>query len=108
MVIGVCGLGHSGSGAVIDLLKEYDDIKVFSKCELSICYMPDGIEDLDYHINSVHSRYMSSDAAIYAYERLIKSRYGRNNFKHPAFYRDIVRETHSYIEKITQVKWQCH
>ncbi len=105
MIIGVCGLGFSGSGAVLDLLKEYSDIDGFSSREMSICYYPDGIEDLDYHLNTSHSRYMSSDAALYAFYRMIESRFGKKRRKQAAFDKEILERTEAYIEELSQVSW---
>jgi len=106
MIIGVCGLGFSGSGAVLDLLHEYDDVDGFSNCEMSICYYPDGIEDLDYHLNVSHSRYMSSDAALYAFEKMMRSRFEYNGIHHPEYAKQIMKATFKYIDDITQVKWR--
>lgn len=105
MIIGVCGLGFSGSGAVLDLLKEYSDIDGFSSREMSICYYPDGIEDLDYHLNTSYSRYMSSDAALYAFHRMIESRFGKKGRKQSAFDKEILERSEAYIEELSQVKW---
>ena len=106
MIIGICGLGFSGSGAVIDLLREYKDIYGFSNCEMSICYYPDGVEDLDYHLNGSHSRYMSSDAALYAFHRMMKSRFGHNSIRQPQYAKEIMKLTEIYIDALSQVVWK--
>ena len=51
MVIGACGFVGTGSSALTDLLREYDEVAVFDQIEFNISYYPDGIEDLDYQIN---------------------------------------------------------
>ena len=63
MAIGVCGYGYSGSGAVIDLLKEYEGLSVLDSNEFCISYDPDGIEDLFYHLVT-SNRFMDSDIAV--------------------------------------------
>lgn len=107
MIIGICGLGFSGSGAVLDLLHEYDDVDGFSECEMSICYYPDGIEDLDYHLNTCYSRYMSSDAAIYSFEKMIRARFGHNKgLRQPVYAKKIMDLTRQYISDISQIEWK--
>lgn len=63
-VIGVCGFGYSGSGAILDLLKESNDIEVKDSIEFSFVYKPDGLEDLADSVSYRPSRYFSSDSAI--------------------------------------------
>lgn len=106
MIIGICGLGFSGSGAILDLLHEYEDVDGFSKCEMSICYYPDGIEDLDYHLNACHSRYMTSDAAIYSFEKMIRARFGHNSVRQPVYAKKIMDLTRRYIHDISQIEWK--
>ena len=62
--LGVCGYGFSGSGAVLDLLKEYSGVTVADKVELSFIYKPDGLNDLYHNICESPSRYFSSDSSI--------------------------------------------
>ena len=71
MIVGVCGYGYSGSGAVLDLLKEYDEVYVADKMEFSFPYKPDGIEDLGRAICYNPRRYWSSDSAIRRFKRLL-------------------------------------
>jgi len=105
MVIGVCGLGYTGSGAVVDLLKEYKDIQVQDGEEFTIAYRPDGLEDLAYHLNNP-TRYMSCDAAIYRFKKFInktfrpRANWGCNVSK------QINELTDNYINTLTQVKWR--
>jgi len=106
MIIGVNGLGFSGSGAVLDLLKEYSDIGGFSEREMSICYYPDGIIDLDYHLNHSYTRYMSSDAALYSFWRMMESRFGKSNRHCTEYDKQILKLTKKYIEDLTQVSWK--
>ncbi len=106
MIIGVNGFGFSGSGAVLDLLKEYSDVSVFDDCEMSICYYPDGILDLDYHLNECFNRYMNSDAAIYNFLKMMKIRFATGRMKRKPFAKRIMELTYNYIDSITQVSWK--
>lgn len=74
MIVGVCGLGYTGSGAVLDLLKEFDENYVIDAMEFALAYTPDGLEDLEYHLVKSPSRYFSSDIAIKRFKNYIKSR----------------------------------
>ena len=65
MIIGVCGLGYTGSGAVQDLLKEYEEIEdLTGDYEFGFVYKPDGILDLRHHLVEAPCRDLSSNVAI--------------------------------------------
>jgi len=66
----VAGFGYSGSGAIIDLLKEFDQNYVFGK-EFRLIKDPDGIMDLE---NSLIQNWqeLKSDIAIRRFKDLIK------------------------------------
>lgn len=56
MIVSLSGFGWSGSGALLDLLREYTDIKVAARdshdYEFTILYEFDGIRDLEYHLSN--------------------------------------------------------
>ena len=104
MVIGVCGFGYTGSGAVIDLLKEYCDIQVLDCEEFGIAYRPDGLEDLKYHLFSP-SRYMASDVAISRFTQFIDYTF-RPTSKYGNVFSQIHTLTREYIASIVQVQWK--
>ena len=66
MIVDVTGFGWSGSGAVHDLLREYDDVHFasFDDFEFTLLWMVDGIADLEYKLCEKHCRYGDSDRAI--------------------------------------------
>ena len=66
MIIGACGFGSTGSSAVSDYLKEYNQFQVLDKIEFTWVSSVDGLIDLDYHLNHPHNRTTDS---IYAIER---------------------------------------
>ena len=74
MIVGVCGCGYTGSGAYVDLLKEYEECNVFDDFELTIAYVPDGLKDLEYHLVIQPNRFMSSDVAIRRFIKFINGR----------------------------------
>lgn len=106
MVIGLCGFGYSGSGAVYDLLREYSGMTITKDCEMSFLYRPDGITDLQYHLFHP-ARFFSSDYAIKRFNNKIH-KFFRN---HPEVwglkdYNEIYNLTDSYLDSLTDVKWR--
>lgn len=84
-IVSVSGFGWSGSGAVIDLLSEYDDIEVLKydkgdTTEISIICEKDGIYDLDAYLNSRCCRFQSSEA-ISAFRDLIDFHVKKRGFE---------------------------
>lgn len=106
MIISVSGLGFSGSGAVLDLLKEYDGFIIKRDFEYSFLYYPDGIIDLDYHINQVPIRYMSSDAAIYRFSKMMLKKNKHKCLRQTKIQKERCLLTHNYIKKISDVSWK--
>lgn len=74
MIVGTCSFGSTGSSAVSDYLKEFDSLQVIDKCEFTWVSAPDGLIDLDYHLNHPHSRTGDSIYAIARYKALCKSK----------------------------------
>ena len=67
MIVDITGFGWSGSGAFLDLLKEYDDFqypKGDNEWECSILHSVDGIKDLQYKIQIKHCRIYDSEIAV--------------------------------------------
>ena len=110
MIIGVCGLGHTGSGLVYDYLKEFSDVTIFpNDFELSISYLPGGLEDLEHALNSPYRRYFVSQYAIRSFEQLVdncsKSSLRKKSSYEIAMngrFKDI---SYSYIDSLTDLKW---
>lgn len=105
MIIGVSGYGYTGSGAIIDYLKEYDECEVLDQFEFNITYMPHGVQDLEYHLTKQISRFYSSDAAIKNFMKLVdfynspRSPYRRmtgNKFKEISL---------EYVRGLVQLEW---
>ena len=105
-VIGVCGMGYTGSGAILDLLSEYDDIEVSTDPEFSFSYTPDGLEDLEYHLVKAPSRYMSSDVAIYRFKKLVEGRNNRGSGIRIATNDEYYKLSMDYINSLIQVTWK--
>ena len=106
MIIGVTGYGFSGSSAVYDLLKEYDDnifIKTNRVCEFSIAYESDGLFDLEKNVLYYPMKHIKGDIATYRFInfcRFYSKMYNRmtnNKFD---------KITEEFINSIIQVKYK--
>ena len=75
MVIGTCGFASTGSSAVSDYLKEFDQNQVLDRFEFTIPYLPDGLEDLEYNLMQHISRDDSCAIAIPRFKRFMKKHY---------------------------------
>lgn len=102
-VIGVCGFGYSGSGAVLDLLKASSAIHVEDDIEFSLVYTPDGIEDLQHNISLCPSRYWSSDSAIRRFIQLIERKRKNLDYLSKGLFSVLIDK---YLADIIQVKWK--
>lgn len=76
MIVGICGYGNSGSSAVIDYLKEFDEIQVYDyvllHTEFQIIHEVDGINDLKYYLTKSCDR-IACNAAIKRFKRLLEN-----------------------------------
>lgn len=105
MIIGVCGFNVTGSSAVSDLLAEFEDNQIIDQMEFLMPYYPDGLEDLDYHVNVQFSKYATSTVAIERFRRLIyvylvpvcTSKEQKER---------LLQVTEQFLASITQVKWR--
>ena len=103
MVIGICGFGYTGSGAVKDYLKEFDNIK-FGKAEFNYICDTDGLVDLGQHITSPFNR----TGVIYPIERYIQlyRRYQSGFCKlYGVSKKDYFKSLDEFLNSITTVEW---
>lgn len=103
LTIGVCGFSGTGSSAVIHYLKEFDDVAVFSQLEFTIAHIPDGIQDLRYHLFEGSIKHTSSCLALERFKRLTTGYPTRmldkcTNGNLEAFASD-------FLDSITQCEW---
>lgn len=99
MIIGTCGFSWSGSSAVQDFLKEFEETEVYDRIEFILAFHPDGLEDLDYHLNSQCDKFLSSVVAIPRFKRTVNFLLGYQT-------RGKVRKlTDEYIKKLVQAEW---
>lgn len=106
MIVGVTGLGNTGSMALIDLLKEYDEIYYDEYLgEFSLCYFPDGLIDLEFHLCKVPFRFQSSDVALERFEKLTDWLFPLRKGRRHEYNKELRAITKQYIKDITQIEW---
>lgn len=104
MVIGVCGFGYSGSGAVWDMLKESPDCKTIGgEKEFTFLYAPDGLDDLRYHLIQQPARFMACDIAINRFISFIQE-FDSDGWD-KVFFNNLNEYCMDFLEKIVQVEW---
>lgn len=109
-MIGVCGYGMSGSGALTDLFKEFEGVKVIDKREFLLTYFPGGIEDLEFHLMNQKAKFYSSDIAIKNFINYTKSFcHNEKSFYYKLTDGKFNQLVDDYINNITQIcykgKW---
>ena len=105
MTVGVCGYGYTGSGAVIDLLKEYEECSVCDDFEFCFTYIPYGLEDLKYHLIDHPQRYNSSEAAIKDFKRWVQAQNTiRNPINRGTSYQ-LVSLSNKFINSLNPIEW---
>lgn len=106
MIVGICGFGSTGSGAVMDYLKEFAEISGGKNMELSFLYDPDGILDLEYRLINNPIRFYSGDVAIKNFKKLVNSYDLARYIKRFMSYQDFKRITEEFISEIIVMQWE--
>lgn len=105
MLIGVSGLGYTGSGAVVDLLKEYKDTNVYDENEFWLAFANDGLEDLAYHL--FHPcRFMNSDIAVLRFKKYITYTFRRRGGWGRNVSKEVESATDDFLSNVIQLKWK--
>lgn len=106
MIIGVSGYGYTGSGAVLDLLKEFQDCDCSFDEEFVFPYCPHGLQDLEYHLVTGGTRYFSSDIAIKEYKELIRNHITPRSVYRRKYKGKLKEITDRYIASIVDLTWE--
>lgn len=101
-IISVSGYGGTGSSAVLDWLKECEDVDVFDECEFQICYFPDALHDLDYKLNEACCRFYDSDVAI---RRFLDVCEKLDRWYDSVYHGQFIKMAEEYISYLTPVTW---
>ena len=101
MIIGACGYAATGSGAVYDFLKEFDEIQYGNDSEFKYVYKVDGLQDLEYHLTKQYNKGASGDMAIARFLKGMKFAYVPF-VKKPAPRKEYLKLTKEYVNEIVQ------
>jgi len=106
MIIGTCGFCSTGSSAVSDYLKEFDENQVLDRLEFTMVYLPDGLEDLDYHLNKNINRDDNCCIAIPRFRRFMRT-YEHMLAVHSGIPESAIKEkTEDFLNSLIQMKWK--
>lgn len=101
MVIGACGYAATGSSAVFDFLKEFDELQIGNDAEFVYTYKVDGLQDLRYHLIQAYSKGASGDAAIMRFKQAEKF-YRVPFVMKPIPYKEYKRISDKFLNSIIQ------
>lgn len=104
MIVGTCGFGSTGSSAVTDYLKEFDEFQVLDNIEFTWVSSVDGLIDLDYHLNHPHNRTSDSIQAIYRYKELCERR-AKSLSKIGVQSDSFLESVDKFLDSIVTVRW---
>lgn len=106
MILSVSGYGGTGSGALLDILKEYEEIDYPHENEFELLYIPGGILNLDYALNYVTPRYHLGDYTLETFYKVIN--HSKN--KYNPFYKFTNGKFNelatNYFNKICLCEWE--
>lgn len=100
-IITCASYGGTGSSAITDLLREFENCKSFGDFEFSFLHYPNGIRDLELNIIERNSR-LNTSYIIYQFLKMNK-RIEKDYRKY--FGDNYFNLTKEYIEKLTRVSW---
>lgn len=106
MIVGVSGFGSTGSGAVMDLLREFDDVSGGDDMELSFLYDPDGVLDLEEALVNRPIRFYSGDAAIKKFIKIIESYDLKRYVKKFMNYSEFEKVSKDYINSLITFSYE--
>lgn len=101
---GACGFIGTGSSAVSDILKEFEENQALDKLEFKLAYQTDGLQSLKYHLTEGNMKYESGMAALRRFERLCYGFPGKAYKKLVG--EEFERIVNDYLDSIIQVRWR--
>ena len=102
-VIGACGFCATGSSAITDFLKEFDEVVTFDDFEFTLPYRTDGLQDLRYHLHEGAVKHNACWVAIERFRKLCNG-YGCRELKRDTNGK-FIQLTKDYLDKIIQAEW---
>ena len=105
MIIGTCGFCSTGSSAVSDYLKEFDENQIIDRIEFSLTYLPDGLEDLEYHLKKNINRDDNCCMAIPRFRRYMRFQEHLMTRLTHISKREAQAITNTFLDSIIQMRW---
>lgn len=99
-VITCASYGGSGSSAISDLFKEFNNVYSSGDFEFTLCHDVDGISDLEFHLVENFHR-MNCDEAIYRFKKLTK----RLSKSYSVYIDNFDELCENYIQSLIDVTW---
>ena len=98
----IAGPGNSGSGAILDFLKDRDDVFLpFENQEFRLVNDPDGIRDLEHNLYYNFSINSASNS-MYAFKKFCKHLESKKKNHYPSKFHHLCQE---YLKNITQLEY---
>lgn len=104
MIIGACGFGETGSGAVTDFLKEFDNVIVKDDFEFTYLTYVDGLLYLERAVMNPFNRTSDSISGISRFLKMIE-KLKRSYMLHGLPPELFEKSAMSFIDEITMSKW---
>lgn len=107
MIIGACGFVGTGSSAITDYLRGFEEVNVIDNFEFQLSHAPDGLEDLNFQLNQHCAKYTSSVVALERFRRYFFGSIIYNN-KNKSQNKALIKACDKFIEAVTQATWVGH
>lgn len=101
-IITTTGYGGTGSSAITDLLKEFENVKSFGESEFWFLQAYDGISDLEYHLIDGNHR-SKVNLAIKKFKKYVRN---HNSFYSKFFGSDFEKLSLEYLNNLIDVKFK--
>lgn len=111
MIINLCGFGWSGSGAYVDLLREYDEVWLPSQdsWEFNFLWAPDGLYDLEQKLCMKHCRIFDSFLAIERFLEIAKIYGSKSGYNYDKYFaKPFYQQCEDYINKLIQFQLETY
>lgn len=99
-IITCASYGGTGSSAITDLLKEFNNINSLGDFEFAIAHEVDGISDLQHYIVDDNHR-LKCDEGIYRFSKLVK----RLTPEYSNYIKDFEKISNEYINSLVDIQW---
>ena len=106
MIVGSCGFGGTGSSAIKDLLKEFDNVQVLDRAESMFAFQVDGLQDLEHHVMKQYVRETSGEVAIKRFRdasQYANVPFVKKVYLNPKKYKE---DTEKFLKSITQTTYR--